>query len=361
MSDAIPSAAIEAVMEPAIYDMRLVMRDRARTSYEGIRQNVIGQDDAVYTVSEALIRSAFGLADPNQPRLCPILVGPTGVGKTELAESVCRHMYGELREVEDGGNFARFDMAEYQQEKDIDRLIGGNLNEQGLLGDAIDTLNANGGGIILFDEVEKAHKNICKLFLGAMDAARITMANGKKKNLSNCMLFFTSNLGAANASGMKKSTPAAIKKVVMENIIKHMSPELLNRFSAICVFRPLVGEDQDRICRLHLGKYCRHYQRVTGVGEIRLDKKAYENVQAEGYDKRFGARPLKRTIQHYVGNAIAEWLMRVEHDSTPPARLSLFVVHDSKTGGEKFRAYTDEEAAAEHLLFTPLDELPPRL
>ncbi len=272
---------------------------------------VRGQPDAIREVARVVRRCERGqLGKFGRPKAAMIFFGGTGVGKTETVKALATALYGEAGEA----HLLRLDMAEYQADHSVGVLIGRNRDEQGILGDGIDRLNSIGGGILLLDEIEKAHPSFQTLFLGATDDARLSMTNGETKNLSWIYIIMTSNLGSADAIRMEKSPPSAVERHVLREAEKHFRPEMLARLSLKLVFRRLTYDAQIDICRDILRKEIAHIVRsLSDLGRVPVKiapstEKVLEFLVRRGYHKTLGARPMRGVVERELGDAVTDWL-----------------------------------------------------
>lgn len=287
-----------------------------------INARIKGQRDAVKRLSRAVRRAETGFAKKGRPMASVLMLGPTGVGKTEITLALTELLYGDTERL------VRFDMAEYQLQDSLGLLIGKTREEQGHLGDALDRLNEAGGGIILFDEIEKAHPQLSTVFLGLLDAARITMSNGATKDASNCYIVCTSNLGSAAAIKMEHSPYTTLERYILQEAGKFFRPEVFARFNEKIVFRKLSYETQIQICRLFLDSELRHAKKVTQLREITADDQVMRFLIAKGYDKLLGARPMRNVIENYVGEALADWRI----SGSPGLDLGVMELHIAPDG-----------------------------
>lgn len=272
---------------------------------EFLKNRIIGQEEAIGIIVNAVLSAESGFKKLQRPKGGMLLLGPTGVGKTEVVLSLAELLY------EDSSRVRRFDMAEYQRQESLGWLLGSNKEEQGLLGDAIDDLNEKGGGILLFDEIEKAHQSLTTIFLSALDAGHVTMPNGQTKNLSQLYLFFTSNLGGNNAAQMVNANSVTIKKAVERCARNYFSPELFARFDEVIVFLRLTYEAQLKICKRILDLEIKHLSQVLGKCLIVSDEVLNFLIQ-KGYTRDLGARMMRRTIEREIGNALVSWKLNSE-------------------------------------------------
>lgn len=283
---------------------------------EFLLKRIIGQEEAIETISKAALRAEMGLKKAERPKSGMLLLGPTGVGKTEVTLALSEFLYKDISRVK------RFDMAEFQRQESLNWLLGGSKEQQGLLGDAIDYLNQKGGGVLLFDEIEKAHQSLTTIFLSALDAGRITMSNGQTKNLSQCYLFFTSNLGASNAAQMMTSNYVTIRRCVEKTARNYFSPELFARFDEIVVFKRLSYDAQIAICQKMLEGELSYLTQKIGK-QLIVHESVFNFLVQKGYTRDLGARVMKSTIEREIGNALVNWKMAKAEENTQA--LTLFV------------------------------------
>ena len=262
---------------------------------DNLRQRVVGQEDAVRAVSNAVRRARAGLQDPNRPIGSFIFLGPTGVGKTELARALAEFMFDDERAM------IRIDMSEYQEKHTVSRLIGAppgyvGFEESGQLTEAV---RRRPYSVVLFDEIEKAHAEVFNVLLQLLDDGRLTDGQGRTVDFRNCVVIMTSNLGNQLLEGGHAVTREEITGVLQA----HFRPEFLNRIDEIVVFLPLTRENLSAIVNIQL-------QRVSRLlGEkgyqLEMTESAREYLADVGYDPAFGARPLKRAIQRELQDPLA--------------------------------------------------------
>lgn len=276
-----------------------------------IKANVIGQDEAVAKVSKAIQRNRAGLKDPNKPIGSFIFLGQTGVGKTQLAKVMAK----ELFDSEDA--LIRIDMSEYMEKFAISRLVGAPPGyvgyEEG--GQLTEKVRRKPYSVILLDEVEKAHPDVFNMLLQVLDDGYLTDSLGRKIDFRNTIIIMTSNIGARQlkdfgqgvgfGTAAKKEQADSHQKGVIENALKKaFAPEFLNRIDDVIVFNPLEREHIHQIIDIELSKL---YKRIKGIGyELVLSETAKDYIAEKGFDKQYGARPLKRAIQKYIEDALAE-------------------------------------------------------
>ncbi|QYY35481.1 AAA family ATPase [Ruficoccus sp. ZRK36] len=267
--------------------------------------NIRGQDTAIDKACSVLERGAFKLSSPDRPLGSFLFVGPTGVGKTELTKCFTHYLFpGENRLI-------RFDMSEYQNKEQLEVLLGDDANAQGQMGRQFDlNRDADGnlqGGTILLDEIEKAHPDLLLILLQILEDGRLTLRDGTLLNVSNFFVVLTSNIGAAEAMEMRKSSVETVERVVFNLVKEKLRPELVGRISEQIVFRRLEYDVQVEIAKLLLGREIERLNRQFDT-QISYNKTVLEFVLIEGFDARFGARPLRRCIERLVGDALVEQL-----------------------------------------------------
>ena len=276
-----------------------------------IKDYVIGQDEAVAKVAKAIQRNRAGLKDPNKPIGSFIFLGQTGVGKTQLAKILAR----ELFDSEDA--LIRIDMSEYMEKFAISRLVGAPPGyvgyEEG--GQLTEKVRRKPYSVVLLDEVEKAHPDVFNMLLQVLDDGFITDSLGRKIDFRNTIIIMTSNIGARQlkdfgqgvgfGTAAKKAQADDHQKSVIENALKKaFAPEFLNRIDDVIVFNPLEREDIHKIIGIELNKL---FKRIKDIGyDLHLSDTAKDYIADKGFDKQYGARPLKRAIQKYIEDALAE-------------------------------------------------------
>jgi ATP-dependent Clp protease ATP-binding subunit ClpB len=271
------------------------------TMEDRLKQRVVGQDFAVERIANAVRRSRAGLSDPRRPIGSFIFLGPTGVGKTELARALAEFLF------DDEHNIVRIDMSEYMERHAVARLIGAppgyvGYEEGGQLTEAI---RRRPYSVVLFDEIEKAHQDVFNILLQIMDDGRLTDGQGRTVDFRNTVIIMTSNIGSHYLVGELR-TPDAFDRArqqVMNALQAHFKPEFLNRVDDIIVFTPLSKEHLVKIIELRL----EDLRRMLADRKISLEltDAAKELLLAEGYDVNYGARPLKRAIQRFIQDPLA--------------------------------------------------------
>lgn len=288
--------------------------DRLRNLEEVLHTRVIGQEEAVKAVAKAVRRGRVGLKDPNRPIGSFLFLGPTGVGKTELTKALAEVMFG------DENAMIRMDMSEYMEKHTVSKLIGSPPGyvgyEEG--GQLTEKVRRKPYSVILFDEVEKAHPDVFNILLQILDDGHITDSTGRRINFKNTIIIMTSNLGARNIIEPKKVGFGAtvdveknyqdMKKSVMEEVKRLFRPEFLNRIDETLVFHPLTTQHIKQIAELMIKVLIDRITKNVGVA-MTLTEKATDFLAEKGYDKAYGARPLRRTIQSYVEDKLADELL----------------------------------------------------
>jgi ATP-dependent Clp protease ATP-binding subunit ClpB len=275
---------------------------------EELHKRVVGQDEAVEAVADAIMRARAGVKDPNRPLGSFLFLGPTGVGKTELARALAEFLF------DDEQNLVRIDMSEYMEKHTVARLIGAppgyiGYEEGGQLTEAV---RRRPFSVILFDEVEKAHPDVFNLLLQIMDDGRLTDSHGRHVNFKNTVILLTSNLGSHHILAFKGEEAQYQKMVnlVMAEVHQHFRPEFLNRLDDIVVFHSLRLDQIKKIVDIQLARLAKRLAERRLA--IRLSEKAKEYLAERGYDPMYGARPLKRTIQREVEGPLSKAILKGE-------------------------------------------------
>jgi ATP-dependent Clp protease ATP-binding subunit ClpB len=275
-----------------------------------LHRRVIGQDEAVTAVAEAVIRARTGLKDPNRPVGSFIFLGPTGVGKTELARALAQSLF------DDEHAMIRIDMSEYQERHTVARLIGAppgyvGYEEGGQLTEAV---RRRPYSVILFDEIEKAHRDVFNLLLQILDDGRLTDGQGRTIDFKNTIIIMTSNIGSIRILEYQGAYQGVayerMKAAVLEEMRTHFRPEFLNRVDEIIVFHALSEEHLKRIVDIQLEQLRRRLEERHI--EIDLTDAARVHLVRAGYDPNYGARPLKRIIQKEVETALGRLILKSE-------------------------------------------------
>ena len=279
-------------------------REKLLKMEQEIGKRVVGQEEAVRTVSDAIRRSRAGLSDPNRPNGSFLFLGPTGVGKTELTKALAEFLF----DTEDA--LVRIDMSEFMEKHSVARMIGAppgyvGYEEGGYLTEAV---RRRPYSVILLDEIEKAHPDVFNVLLQVLDDGRLTDGQGRTVDFRNTVIVMTSNLGSQVIQEMSgEENYEAMKKAVLEIVGQHFRPEFINRIDDIVVFHPLGREHIRRIVAIQTG-YLRHRLADRDI-RIELDEKASDLLGASGFDPVYGARPLKRAIQQQLENPLAQRIL----------------------------------------------------
>ena len=284
-------------------------RERLTKLDKELARRVVGQQEAVEAVANAVRRSRAGLQDPNRPIGSFIFLGPTGVGKTETARALAEFLF------DDEHAMVRIDMSEYMEKHAVARLIGAppgyvGYEEGGQLTEAV---RRRPYAVILFDEIEKAHPDVFNILLQILDDGRLTDSQGRTVDFRNTVIIMTSNIGSHYILENSGGDQAAVEVQVMKTLQGHFKPEFLNRVDDIIIFRPLGMEEIEHIVELQL----KRFERLLADRKLSLEitPEAKHLLAEEGYDPAFGARPLKRAIQRMIQNPLALRLLQGEfHD-----------------------------------------------
>ena len=282
-----------------------------------IKEKVIGQEEAISKIVKSIKRNRTGLKDPNRPIGSFIFIGQTGVGKTELAKILARELFDSEE------SLIRLDMSEYMEKFTTSRLIGAPPgyvgHEEG--GQLTEKVRRKPYAVILLDEIEKAHPDVFNMLLQVLDDGFLTDSLGRKIDFRNTIIIMTSNIGARQVKefgqGVGFSTSAKVSQAdehersTVENALKKVfAPEFLNRIDDVVMFNALDKENIKEIVQVELQKLL---DRIKGLGySLRISPKAIQFIAEKGYDKQYGARPLRRTIQRYIEDEIAEKIILSE-------------------------------------------------
>jgi ATP-dependent Clp protease ATP-binding subunit ClpB len=269
------------------------------TMEERLRQRVVGQEDALERVSNAIRRNRAGLSDPNRPIGSFIFMGPTGVGKTELARALAEFLFDDERAM------IRLDMSEYMEKHSVSRMIGAPPGyvgyEEG--GQLTEQVRRRPYSVVLFDEIEKAHPDVFNVLLQILEDGRLTDGKGRKVDFRNTVLVMTSNVGSAALFELAGTDPERARREAMEALRATFRPEFLNRIDDIVIFNPLGREQLEKIVDLQLTSV----SRLLAERQVRIEltPAARALILAEGYDPAYGARPLRRTVQRLIQDPLA--------------------------------------------------------
>src|SRR5438874_1820624 len=280
-------------------------RERLLRLEQQLHERIVGQEEAVDAVAEAIRRSRAGLGDPNRPVGSFLFVGPTGVGKTELARALAEVMFG------DESLMLRFDMSEFQQRHTVSRLVGAPPGYVGYeeAGQLTEQVRRRPYSVLLFDEIEKAHADVFNILLQILDDGRLTDAQGRTVDFKNTVVIMTSNLGADRIQqhARQREPFDRLKEDLMQILRQSFRPEFINRIDEIIVFRALDDEQLAQITKLLLDKLARrlHAQHIG----VEFTEDAIALLAREGYDPEYGARPLRRTIQRLVENELSRLVL----------------------------------------------------
>ena len=292
-------------------------RDKLLHIEDELHKRVVGQDEAITAVADAIRRSRAGLADPNRPYGSFMFLGPTGVGKTEL----CKALANFLFDTEE--SMIRIDMSEFMEKHSVARLIGAppgyvGYDEGGYLTEAV---RRKPYSVILLDEVEKAHGDVFNVLLQVLDDGRMTDGQGRTVDFKNCVIVMTSNLGSHKIQAMESDDPGVVKLAVMAEVRSHFRPEFINRIDEIVVFHALDEKNIGAIAKIQL----KHLEQRLEKMEMRLDvsEEALQKIAEAGYDPVYGARPLKRAIQQQIENPLSKLILSGKYGpkDTIPVRV----------------------------------------
>jgi ATP-dependent Clp protease ATP-binding subunit ClpB len=284
---------------------------------ERLAQRVVGQDHAIEAVSNAVRRARAGLADPNRPIGSFIFLGPTGVGKTELARALAEFLF------DDENNMIRIDMSEYMEKHSVARMIGAPPGyvgyEQG--GQLTEAVRRKPYSVILFDEIEKAHPDVFNILLQILEDGRLTDGQGRVVNFRNTVLIMTSNIASTVIEQMVGGDPDKLDRTVREELRRYFRPEFLNRVDEVIIFKPLTREHIERIVDIQMQRVMARLaeRKLTLV----LTPRAKEKLAQEGYDPAYGARPLRRAIQKLIVDPLALLILEGKFQENDTIRVDV--------------------------------------
>jgi len=292
-------------------------RDKLLHIEEELHKRVVGQDEAIEAVSDAIRRSRAGLSDPNRPYGSFMFLGPTGVGKTEL----CKALAAFLFDTEE--SLIRIDMSEFMEKHSVARLIGAppgyvGYEEGGYLTEAV---RRKPYSVILLDEIEKAHPDVFNVLLQVLDDGRMTDGQGRTVDFKNTVIVMTSNLGSHKIQSMDSDEPAVVKLAVMAEVRGHFRPEFINRIDEIVVFHALDEKNIGAIARIQLHGLEERLAKMEM--QLDIDEEALQKIAEAGFDPVYGARPLKRAIQQQIENPLSKAILsgRFGPKDTIPVRV----------------------------------------
>ena len=281
-------------------------REKLLSLPQKLHKRVVGQDDAVTAVADSVLRARAGLKDPKRPIASFIFLGPTGVGKTELAKALAEDLFDDERAM------IRIDMSEYMEKHSVSRLVGAppgyvGYDEGGQLTEAV---RRRPYSVILFDEIEKAHHDVFNIFLQILDDGALTDSRGRHVDFKNTIIIMTSNLGSdilLDAAAKGKLEDAQVREEVMNLMKQNFRPEFLNRVDEILMFHALKLEDIERILKIQMGRFS---ERLAGLGvKVEMTDAASKHLAKEGYDPLYGARPLKRVIVKEIETPVSKLIV----------------------------------------------------
>ena len=296
-------------------------RDKLLKMEDSLHESVIGQDEAILAVANAIRRSRAGLSDPSRPTGSFLFLGPTGVGKTEL----CKSLAGFLFDSED--HLVRIDMSEFMEKHSVSKLIGAppgyvGYDEGGYLTELV---RRKPYSVILMDEIEKAHPDVFNILLQVLDDGRLTDGQGRTVDFKNTVIVMTSNIGSKIIQSMFGQDPADVKDAVWDELKNHFRPEFLNRIDETVVFHSLNAQHIEKIAGIQLHALGQRLERI----DLHLDVSpaALQELAKVGFDPIFGARPLKRAIQQRIENPLSKLLLEGKFLPEDVVAVSVDTIH----------------------------------
>jgi len=290
-------------------------RDKLLHIEEKLHERVVGQDEAINAVADAIRRSRAGLSDPNRPYGSFMFLGPTGVGKTELTKALANFLFDSEE------SLIRIDMSEFMEKHSVARLIGAppgyvGYDEGGYLTEAV---RRKPYSVILLDEIEKAHPDVFNVLLQVLDDGRMTDGQGRTVDFKNTVVIMTSNLGSQKIQSLDESDPAVVKLAVMAEVRGHFRPEFINRIDEIVVFHGLDDKHIGSIARIQLQILEQRLKRMEMGMEV--TDAALQKIAEAGYDPVYGARPLKRAVQQQIENPLSKLILEGRFDPKDTIRI----------------------------------------
>ncbi len=307
---------------------RMLQSEREKLLHieEELHKRVVGQDEAIGAIADAIRRSRAGLSDENRPIGSFIFMGTTGVGKTEIAKALADYLFNDEKAM------VRIDMSEYQEKHTVSRLVGAppgyvGYEESGQLTEAV---RRRPYSVILLDEIEKAHPDVFNILLQVLDDGRLTDNKGRVADFKNTLVIMTSNLGAAYIQqafdemkeGEEEQAYIKSKEQVLNELRMHMRPEFLNRVDEVIVFHPLSRTQILDVVKLQM-RHVSELMRKNGY-ELLISEETYADIARQAYDPQYGARPIKRFIQQHIVNEISKQILGEKLDRARPVRLDAF-------------------------------------
>jgi ATP-dependent Clp protease ATP-binding subunit ClpC len=315
---------------------------------DALSSKVVGQDEAITKLTKAIKRTRAGLKDPSRPIGSFIFLGPTGVGKTEMAKVLSEYLFDK----ED--SLIRIDMSEYMEKFSVSRLVGAppgyvGYEEGGVLTEKV---RRKPYSVVLLDEIEKAHPDVFNILLQVLDDGILTDSLGRRVDFRNTIIIMTSNIGARDIRNLGQGIGfsgddstfdyAKMKSTVQDALKKVFNPEFLNRIDDVIVFHPL---EKDHIFKIIEILSDELFARIKGLGyDIELTKGAKEYLTDKGFDQKYGARPLKRAIQKYVEDPLAEELLEDDHPEGSTVRIKMNTSRDGLTFDWKHPEGKDDDS-----------------